>query len=135
VLFLNILEDNMEIIKYIHITTALLSITGFIIRGIWMMKQSSQLQKKWVKIFPHVNDTVLILSAVILAFTLEINPFEQSWLLSKIIALLAYITIGLVALKLGQSLLQRKIAWLVAILIFVYILLVAITKQSLPLNI
>ncbi len=122
----------MDIIKIIHVSSAVLSISGFIIRGIWMMKQSDNLQKKWVKILPHIIDTFLLLSAIILAIKLSVNPFEQFWLLSKIIALLAYIGLGLVALRFGKTVLQRKLAWFGAILVFIYIVLVALTKQSIP---
>jgi len=122
----------MDVIKTIHVTCALLSISGFIIRGIWMMQQSDYLQKKLVKILPHIIDTFLLLSAITLAINYSINPFEQFWLLSKIIALFAYIGLGMVALRFGKTLLQRKLAWIAAIAIFIYIVLVAVTKQSLP---
>ena len=122
----------MDLIKTIHITCALLSISGFIIRGVWMMQQSILLQKKVVKILPHIIDTFLLLSALILAINLSVNPFEQFWLLSKIIALFAYIGLGMVALRFGKTLLQRKLAWVAAIGVFIYIVLVALTKQSLP---
>jgi uncharacterized membrane protein SirB2 len=123
----------MDVIKIIHVSFATLSISGFIIRGIWMMQQSNYLQKKWVKVLPHIIDTFLLLSAIILAIKLSVNPFEQFWLLSKIIALLVYIGLGMVALRYGRSLLQRKIAWVFSILVFSYIVLVAISKQSIPL--
>ncbi|MFV2060237.1 MAG: SirB2 family protein, partial [Gammaproteobacteria bacterium] len=122
----------MEIIKFIHVSCAALSISGFILRGIWMMNQSPYLQKTWVKISPHVIDTLLLLSAIILAINLSVNPLVQFWLLSKIIALIAYIVLGLIALRLGTTMLQRKLAWVTAILVFAYIVLVAIMKQSLP---
>ena len=124
----------MEIIKLIHISCAALSITGFITRGIWMINESGYLQKKWVKILPHIIDTLLLLSAITLAINLSINPFEQFWLLSKIIALFVYIGLGMVALRFGKTLLQRKIALVSAILVFIYIVLVAISKQSLPVS-
>jgi len=124
----------MDIIKFIHIICALLSISGFIIRGIWMINQSDYLQKKLVKVLPHVVDTFLLISAVILAINYAVNPFEQFWLLSKIIALFGYIGLGMIALRFGKTLLQRKLALISAILLFIYIVLVAITKQSLPIN-
>ncbi len=120
----------MDLIKVLHITAALFSISGFIIRGIWMMAESNKLQQKWVKIVPHVIDTVLLLSAITLAIKLSINPIEQAWLMNKIIALLVYIGLGMVALRFGRNLLQRKIAWILAIVVFIYILFVALTKQS-----
>jgi len=122
----------MGIIKAIHLSMVFLSISGFIIRGIWMMQQNDYLRKKWVKVLPHIIDTLLLLSALILAINLLINPLEQYWLMSKIIALVLYIGLGMVALRFGKTLLQRKLAWITAIIVFIYIVLVAITKQSIP---
>ncbi len=125
----------MELVKYFHVSMALLSITGFIIRGIWMIQESAYLHQKWVKVLPHIIDSLLLISAIFMAISLAINPLEQSWLLSKIIALLLYIALGMVALRFGKSITQRKIAWILAIIVFLYIVLVAFTKQSLPFNI
>ncbi|VAW97854.1 hypothetical protein MNBD_GAMMA22-370 [hydrothermal vent metagenome] len=124
----------MEYVKFFHVLMAFLSITGFITRGIWMMQQSAYLRQKWVKILPHIIDSLLLLSAIYMAVSLAINPLEQAWLMSKIIALLIYIALGMVALRFGQSMQQRKIAWLLAIIVFLYIVLVAFTKQNLPLT-
>ncbi len=121
----------MELVKYFHVSMALLSITGFIIRGIWMIQESAYLHQKWVKVLPHIIDSLLLISAVFMAISLAINPLEQSWLLSKIIALLLYIALGMIALRFGQSKAQRKIALVLAIIVFFYIVLVAFTKQSL----
>lgn len=51
------------ILKYVHVASAALSISGYLLRGVWMMRESPQLQKKWVHI-PHVIDTVLLGSAI-----------------------------------------------------------------------
>ncbi len=122
----------MDFIKILHISSALISISGFIIRGIWMMSESNKLQQKWVKIAPHIVDSLLLLSGITLAINLTVNPLEHAWLMSKIIALLVYIGLGMIALRFGKNLFQRKFAWVLAIVVFSYILLVAVTKHSMP---
>jgi uncharacterized membrane protein SirB2 len=121
----------MNIIKIIHVTTALISISGFTLRGIWMLRDSPQLQAKWVKIIPHVNDTVLLLSAIILAVQMSQAPFVHGWLTAKVLGLLLYIGLGMVALRFGKTKPVKALAFLSAIIVFIYIVLVALTKNPL----
>ena len=63
----NTMPDNATlyiIMKSIHLTTLTITISGFILRGIWMMRESPLLQNKVVKTIPHYNDTILLISAV-----------------------------------------------------------------------
>ena len=121
----------METVKTVHVTFVVLSFAGFFIRGIWMLKDSPLLQQKWMRISPQVVDTVLLVSAVILAVQLRMSPMAQPWLMAKIVALLAYIAVGLVALRLGQNKRVRLVAWLLGLVIFLYIVSVALSKSVL----
>jgi len=121
----------MGAIKAIHVTCVLLSFVGFFIRGIWMLKDSTRLQQRWVKITPQIVDTVLLVSAILLAIQLRFSPMDQPWLMTKIIALLVYIGAGLVALRLGRSKTIRVYAWLFSLLTFLYIVSVACSKSVL----
>lgn len=124
--------SSYTLLKIIHIATAFISIVGFFIRGIWMMQSSSILQHRWIKIAPHVNDTVLLLSAIALVFITNQYPGPAMWLNAKIIALLVYIVLGTIALKRGKTIEIRIIAWCLAILTFIYIIAVAYSKSVLP---
>ena len=95
------------------------------------MQESVRLQERWTKILPHVVDTLLLASAIILAVQWRISPLEHSWLLAKIIALLVYILVGAVALRHGQSKKVRVLAWLFGLLTFLYIVSVANTRSVL----
>jgi len=121
-----------SILKTIHVVCAALSITGYVIRGIWMIRESAWLQKKWVRVLPHIVDTTLLGSAILLAMQIQQYPFVQNWLTAKVLALVAYIVIGAIGLKYGSTKKIRISAWLVAIAIFLYIVLVALTHQALP---
>ena len=118
-------------IKHVHIASAALSGSLFLLRGIWMMRESTMLQNRVVKILPHVVDTILLASALIMVFWSGQYPFVQNWLTAKVLALIAYITIGTIALKRGGTKTQRISAFFVALLIFAYIGLVAMTKRAL----
>lgn len=96
-----------------------------------MLRDSALLRQRWVKITPQVVDTVLLVSAIILAIQLRFSPLQQPWLMTKIIALLVYIAVGLVALRFGRSKTIRLYAWLLGLLIFIYVVSVAISKSVL----
>jgi uncharacterized membrane protein SirB2 len=119
----------MGIVKTIHLTCVFLSLFGFFVRGLWMMLDSKNLNLRWVKIAPHIIDTFLLVSAIILAVQMRISPLEHSWLMAKIIALLMYIGIGTVALKRGRSKQIRVFAWLLGLATFMYIVSIAYTKS------
>ena len=121
----------MEAVKTIHIVFVALSFTGFFIRGIWMLRDSSLLRQRWVRIIPQVVDTVLLVSAIVLAVQLRYSPMDQPWLMAKIIALVIYIAVGLVALRFGRSKRVRLSAWLLGLFIFMYIVSVAFSKSAL----
>ena len=119
----------MEVIKAIHVACVVLSFAGFFTRGILMLKDSTLLHLRWVKITPQLVDTLLLVSAIILAVQLRFSPLEQPWLMAKIIALLVYIGVGLVALRFGRSKRIRLFAWLAGLVIFAYIVSVAMSKS------
>ena len=121
----------METVKTIHVAFVALSFAGFFIRGIWMLRDSTLLRQRWVRITPQVVDTVLLASAIVLAVQLRYSPMEQPWLMAKIIALVIYIAVGLVALRFGPSKRVRLSAWLLGLFIFMYIVSVAMSKSAL----
>lgn len=119
-------------IKYLHICCVVVSYTLFFVRGVWMLRAAPILQQRWVKVVPHTVDTVLLLSAVTLAFQFSLSPLSTPWLMAKIIALLLYIFLGTLALKRGKTQNIRLAAWISAQLVFVYIVAVALTHNPLP---
>ena len=121
----------MEAIKWLHIGCAVVSGSGFFARGILMIRDSELLQIRWVKILPHVVDTVLLLSAIILASQWGWSALQLPWVLVKILALLLYIYLGFVALRPGPTKTLRVTAWMAALVVFAYIVAVAITKYPL----
>lgn len=119
-------------IKYLHIACVLLSYLLFVLRGIWMLRMSALLQHRLTKILPHLVDTVLLLSAIALAYQLSLSPLDTPWLMAKIIALLLYIVLGTIAIKRGKTRNIRLGAWLAAQLVFIYIAGVALSHNPLP---
>ncbi|MEZ5570598.1 MAG: SirB2 family protein [Halioglobus sp.] len=120
-----------ELLKFIHVTCATLSIAGFGLRGYWMVTDNRLLQRRAAKVLPHVIDTLLLGSAISLLIVWQLSPLSLPWLGAKIIALLVYITLGMVALRFGRSKSTRVIAWVMALLTALYIVSVAYSKNPL----
>jgi uncharacterized membrane protein SirB2 len=121
----------MNWVKIVHMTSVVISLGGFTVRGFWSTRDSFQLQKKWVKIAPHINDTILLLSGITLAVQIGQYPFIDAWLTAKMLALLVYILLGMVVLRSVISKPVKTLALLSAIAVFVYIVLVAKTRNPL----
>lgn len=94
-----------------------------------MLRDSARLHARWVRIAPHVVDTLLLVSAIGLAVQLRLSPVQHTWLLAKIVALLLYIGLGVVALRRGRNRLVRALAWVAALATYLYIVAVAVTKS------
>lgn len=119
-------------LKHFHMSFAVLSGCLFVVRGVWMLSASAMLQQRWVKIAPHVVDTLLLASAIGLALWSHQYPGQQPWLTAKLVALVGYIGLGTVALKRGKTPQVRAAAFVAALLLFLYIIAVARTKSPLP---
>jgi uncharacterized membrane protein SirB2 len=127
--------DNIELfnlMKSIHMLTLLISIIGFILRGIWMMKDSPLLKSKLVRVLPHVNDTFLLISAVWAGALIGQYPFVNGWLTAKILGAIAYIVFGALALSYGRTKAARIRFFVLALLCLGYVITVAATKNPLP---
>ena len=101
------------------------------LRYAWMMFESPMLQKKWVKILPHIIDSLLLISAIILAIQISQYPLVDNWLTVKVLALLLYIILGSIALKRGKTKSIRIGVGMLAIATFVYMISVAVSKSTL----
>ena len=113
-------------IKYLHIVCVILSGSGFFLRGLLMMNDSPLLQQRWLKIVPHLNDTVLLAAALALAVMAGWYPFVDAWVTAKVFGLIVYIILGSLALKPGRPKGVRLASWLAALAVFGYIVSVGL---------
>lgn len=116
----------MTALKHIHMTLALLTILGFFLRSVWLFTNNAKLQQKWVKITPHIIDTLLLVSGIILWMTWY-GAVAQPWIISKFVMIALYIGFGVVAFRTQRKAL-RGIAFSLAILSFATIIYLARTK-------
>lgn len=121
-------------LKHVHLLAVALSLLLFVFRGGLMLGSSPLLQARALRVLPHVVDTLLLLlSALALAWQYYSWPaMGHDWIHAKLVALVAYIVLGTVALKRGRSRGVRATALFAALLVFAYIVLVALSKQVWP---
>lgn len=122
----------MDPVKTLHVASVALSGTGFVLRCVWMWQGSRWLQARPTRILPHIVDTVLLASAIVLAIRIQQYPFVHAWLTAKVLALLAYIVLGSLALRHGANRRIRIASALAAMAVFGYIVAVATTRSPLP---
>ncbi|MBB1335011.1 MULTISPECIES: SirB2 family protein [Pseudoalteromonas] len=98
-------------VKHTHMAIAVLSIVLFYLRSFSRLGSGAIAKNKLVFIGSHATDTFLLISAFALMAIAKINPLEQTWLLEKIILVVAYIALGIIASK--QQKTSIKIVFLV----------------------
>ena len=118
-------------LKLVHVGSAALSIAGFVGRGFLMLQAAPLLQTRFVRVAPHVVDTVLLASALGLAWTSRQYPVRQGWLTAKVAGLLAYVVLGSIALKHGRTRVIRVIAFVLALCAAGYVVSAAVTRSPL----
>ncbi len=115
--------------KYVHMSSVVFTLIFFVLRGIWMMQGSALLKKKWVKVLAPAIDTVLLVSAIAQAIKISQYPFVDHWLTAKVLVLVIYIMLGMIALNYGKTKGIRITAWVGALFCFAYIASVAVTHN------
>jgi uncharacterized membrane protein SirB2 len=111
---------------------ATLTFSLFLIRGIWMIRGSSLYKGPWTRIIPPAVDTTLLLTGIIMMFQIQQYPIQDAWLTAKISAVILYIVVGTIGLNRGKTRPIRIAAWSSSLIVFAYIVSVALTKNPLP---
>lgn len=121
------------LVKYVHVISVVLSVSGFFLRGMLMMRDSPLLRARWIKVLPHINDTVLLVAALTLAALSGQYPFVADWVTAKIFGVIAYIILGALALRDASTRRARIACWFASLAVFGWIVSVALTRQPLGL--
>jgi len=123
---------NFLLLRNLHVMFVVGSYVLFFLRGVWTLNGSPMMQKRWVRIVPHVVETLLLVSALALAYTIGQYPFTDAWLTAKIAGLVLYVGFGFVALSGGKSKAVSFWTWMAAQAAFFYIVLVAVSHNPVP---
>jgi len=120
------------VVKQLHIFCVVLSICFFTYRACWMLWAPELLNQRWVRVAPQIIDSLLLISAITVASLIQQYPFSADWLTAKLLALIAYIVLGTIALRRGRTRAIRCTALVSALLLVGYIIWVAKTHHPLP---
>ena len=118
------------VIKTVHLVTVVSSISFFLVRAVWMVESPARLHERWVRIAPHMVDTVLLASGVLLVLMTGRYPLPD-WLLAKLAGLVCYIVLGSLALRRAPSLKLRLLSLVGALAAVCYVVLAAVTRSAL----
>jgi uncharacterized membrane protein SirB2 len=118
-------------LRNLHIACAFISIVLFVLRHVLSLRNIDWRKSRALRIMPHVVDSLLLVSAILLTIAIGQYPFVNGWLTVKLIALVAYIFLAMQALKVGRPQASRRAAFFAAVIVFAFIATVARTHSPL----
>ena len=121
----------MLLLKEFHVALAFVTVAGFVVRGLLSLADSPLRNQTWMRVAPHIIDTLLLGFGIALAVSMSLSPFANSWLMAKIVGLIAYIGFGVMAMR-ARSRPLKIFGFVAAIASVGYIFAVAYSKQVMP---
>lgn len=112
-------------IKHAHIGLALLSGSLFALRGALLLGGVRWPNAVAVRYLSYTIDTALLTAAMMLLTILPAALYANGWLAVKIVLLVAYVVLGVFALRRGRTRRARTICYLAALLVFAQIYCIA----------
>ena len=119
------------LLRHAHISCAILTIALFVLRGALMLAESPWQRNIVLRYLPHVIDTVLLTTALMLTTVIHQYPFSTGWVTMKVVLLVVYIVLGSIALKRGRTKRIRTVALVAALLTIGFLVTVARTHHPL----
>lgn len=119
-------------IRDLHVTFVVITGLFFFVRAVASVLGAGWLQQRWARTLPHFVDTLLLILGVWMLVRLGLWPTELPWLTAKLIALVLYILFGAWAIKRARTRWGRVVCAVLALLVFGYMVLVALTKSVVP---
>ena len=120
-------------LKLIHVSAVALSFLGFAARGIGVLRAASWVRGRLARTLPHLVDTVLLISALGMLWSIRLSPWALPWLRAKLVGLVVYIALGVLALRPVKASHKASpvsfVAWIGALGVFGYIVSVALTRS------
>ena len=122
--------NTLGILKHSHMLFAMISVALFTLRFALLMTKSDKRDARWLKIAPHVIDTILFVLGIVMMVQLSLYPGSVSWMTEKLLAVIAYIYTGCYTLKLARNNTMRVIGYLGAMGWVILIARIAMTKEN-----
>jgi uncharacterized membrane protein SirB2 len=127
-----VLAEHYLLVRAVHVAAVSISVPLLVVRAVIGIRTSPERVPRVLRILPHIVDTALLTSAVLLSVILQQYPFVAPWITAKVLALVAYVGIGTVAVKRGRTPRARSIALVLAVIVAGYIVLTALYHDPAP---
>lgn len=112
-------------IRFVHILAISLSGSLFALRGIGILAGARWPQATLLRYLSYSIDTVLLTAALMLMTILPAAMFANHWLTVKLVLVVAYIVLGVYALRRGATSRVRAACYIAALLAFIAIIGIA----------
>ena len=116
-------------IKFVHILCVILSGSLFTLRGLLMLMRSRYTNHVALRMLSYAIDTTLLTAALMLITVLHQYPFVQAWLTVKVLLLVLYIVLGVLALRRGRTRRAQVTSFVAALLVYAFIISVAMAHN------
>ena len=121
-------------IKWVHIAAVLASGSLFLLRGLLVQAgRPTFAMAAPVRYLSYSIDTILLTAALMLVTILPGAMFANGWLTVKLVLVVAYVVLGTLALKRGRTPRMRTTCYVLALLVFGFVLSIARAHQPLGL--
>jgi len=116
--------------KYLHILCVAASFALLFVRGLWLLRAFPVAQETWVRMLPHAVDGLLVLTAVAM-LSLASGKAWPDWLWVKLGLIVVYAVLSLIVFHVARNRWQRGVAWIAALLVFLFVTTVAVLQNPL----
>lgn len=120
-------------IKWVHITCIIASGTLFAVRGL-LMQAGREGLAQWVPLrwLSYAIDTTLLTAAMMLLTILPRGMFANGWLATKLVLVVTYVVLGVLAMRRTGSATLRRLSYAAAVL--TYITIIGIARAHHPMS-
>ncbi len=118
-------------ILWTHVGCVIASGSLFFARGCLMLAGSPLANHRALRRLSYAIDTTLLAAAVLLTMIIHQYPFVQAWLTTKVLLLVVYIALGVLALRRGRTRRSRAAFFVAALAVFLFIVGVAVAHSPL----
>jgi len=117
------------LLKNVHIFCVAAGFSLLFVRGLWMLRVYPPASEAWVRMLPHAVDGLLVVSAAYMLFSMPRLEWP-AWMITKFALLALYVIMAIVMFR-GATRLQKGVAWVAGMLIYLHITSVAVLKSPL----
>lgn len=112
-------------IRAVHVAAVYISGSLFLLRGLAMIVGQGWARAAPLRYLSYTVDTVLLTAALMLMTIVQQYPFVHAWLTVKVLLLVVYIVLGVLALRAKTVKRRRILYWIAALTVFGFIVTIA----------